>query len=425
MITNLEPVLYSVDYNFELKKWLEESYFFSSESLLEYVDAVILGYSFTTHTFIETKTTNKYGNFYGNVFEIEESTKYNVEVNLKYNGAILETINTNDGEFRFNNLNPQIKYDLEFNDLTNKYSSKLLNKIQPDIDINQDPVIYIIDNCRALSEKFYITFGIIVLGEPQVNLARAPANFKIDKINDTTYSVSGPNINKDFDFDILLDDYRDGGTKSVIKNIKANPKLTNIFYKCNNTLSDTTGKYNLKVTGNPIISSDHISIDGKANSVAYTKTECNDYFRDNPFTIYVDFVLKGFKNTANNEKVIFSTSGAVTNARSIQICVVQNKYLKFYISQDVSGTAQYSTILPLTEIEIGKRNVLKIVNDPTITTTVIFNDKIIYTHLMGFWPAVELTGFGDFTFGYNSTDNTLDKETILDLYEFRIMNHKF
>lgn len=208
---NNEKYIYNVDFEYELQSWLKDTKFYYTDSLYqEYGEAIIVGLSYTCFSMNNPVSDYDYGIIRGSVFEKTEETKFNVTVNLNYNGRIVRTLETVNGDFLFSNLNKEIQYDIEFIDTSNKYNPKLLKSLTPEFDIEQ-PAKLIKFYDAVVIDNFEYYFGVYSLGEPQITLQNAPSTFVVEKISDDIYKIKGKNNNAVINFTIRLDDYREGG----------------------------------------------------------------------------------------------------------------------------------------------------------------------------------------------------------------------
>lgn len=419
MITNTEQIYYSVDYKYELKSWLEQTKFYGADPVIDMGQAYILGLSYTNQTLYDLKKSYNYGSFSGAIFEKDEENIYNAKVQVNYNGNLVDELNTTNGLFSFSNLNKDLTYELKFIDTTNKYNSKSIN-LQPELDSNQDSHIFLYDTVRTKGDTISVYFEIYALGTPQVTLERAPTSYLLTKISDTIYSVTGNNDNKDIDFDIRLDDYRTDGLKTVYQNVKQN-SMSSVSFKFKNSLLDTSGVYSLSKIGNPVMSSDNISIDGKANSIQYVKNTNIDELGSDRFTIIFDIYFKGFKNASVvGNKYLLSAFGpeSSSNQSSFQLILDTNMYLMLSFLNNTA--TRYASPIRTTAAQIlpNNRYRIKIENNGYYLCYYI-NDVLIYAY-NGVTPAINLTGNGNLLFGGNSFDANTDRETIYDLYEFSV-----
>lgn len=422
MLSSLDKLYYSVEYIPKLSERVADKLYYESDIKvldLSY-DGTIIDLTDTSFTMKDTSKEYGYGVLKGSVFEKTEETKYNVKVNLKYNTKIIQNVETSDGDFIFTNVNPSLEYELEFIDESGKYLSKTVY-IKPDLDFEQEPKIFMYDELGFLSDNINIYFGIYTQGEPQVSLSRAPSTLSVSKVNETTYLISGSVSNKNLDFDILLDDYRDSGLKTTTYNIKQN-KSNLVKFDFKNTLSDTSGKITAEKVGNPVISTNHISVDTRANSIKLNNDPI--FMVDAPryFSLFIDIDIKAFKNpTVVGNKYFISSTGDINSfPRPFQILVEDNKYLKINIKNRAGQWINVVNKIPAGEIKMGQRNKIFIEYKDAVLNTYL-NDVLISS-----WWAQEavigLTDSGPLIFGGYGIDTNNDRDTIFDLYEFRFTN---
>lgn len=219
---NNEKYIYNVDFNYELQSWMNDTKLYYTDSIFQdRDDAFIIGLSYTCYTMNKAQVDNNFGVISGTVFEKTEATKYEALVKIKYNGSEVASEQTVNGEFSFNKLNKDLKYNIEFIDTTNKYTSKLLTEIQPVFDESQNPQIVTFFKPVATTKLEYY-FGVHAYGEEvNVSLIGAPT-LSIVKISDDIYKVVGANSGSTVEFTIQLDDIRNGTKYSVTKEIKSN-----------------------------------------------------------------------------------------------------------------------------------------------------------------------------------------------------------
>lgn len=422
MLSNLDKLYYSVEYIPKLSDRLSDKLYYDAEVReldFSFVGEII-GLTNTFFTMKDTSMEYGFGILKGSVFEKTEETKYNVKVNLKYNNSIVQSVETLNGDFIFTNVNPSLKYDIDFIDETGKYLSKSVSII-PELDIEQNPKIIMFDKLEFLSENINIYFGIYTQGEPQVSLSRAPSTLSVSKVNETTYLISGAVSNKNLDFDILLDDYRDSGLKTTTYNIKQN-KSNLVKFDFKNTLSDTSGKITAEKVGNPVISTNHISVDTRANSIKLNNDPI--FMVDAPryFSLFIDIDIKAFKNpTVVGNKYFISSTGDINSfPRPFQILVEDNKYLKINIKNRAGQWINVVNKIPAGEIKMGQRNKIFIEYKDAVLNTYL-NDVLI-SSWWGQEAVIGLTDSGPLIFGGYGIDTNNDRDTIFDLYEFRFTN---
>lgn len=422
MLSSLDKLYYSVEYIPKLSNRLSDKLYYDADvSILDLsVEGTIVDLTGTSFTMKETTKEYGYGLLKGSVFEKTEETKYNVKVNLKYNNKIIQSIKTTDGDFIFENVNPALQYDIDFIDETGKYLSKSVS-ITPELDLEQNPKIFMFDELKLLSDNINLYFGIYALGDPQVSLSRAPSTLTVSKINETTYLISGPISNKNLDFDILLDDYRESGLKSTTYNVKQDKsKLVKFDFK--NTLSDTSGRITSEKVGNPVLSSNNISIDTRANSIKINSDPIFIVEPPNFFSIYIDMDIKAFKNpTVVGNKYFISTSGDInSNTRPFQLLVEDNKYLKINIKNRSGAWINVVNKVPIGEIKMGQRNKIFIEYKYSILNTYL--NGVLISSWWGQEAVIGMTDSGPLIFGGYGIDTNNDRDTIFDLYEFRFTN---
>lgn len=422
MLSNLDKLYYSVEYIPKLSDRLSDKLYYDAEVReldFSFVGEII-GLTNTFFTMKDTSMEYGFGILKGSVFEKTEETKYNVKVNLKYNNLIVQSVETLNGDFIFTNVNPSLKYDIDFIDETGKYLSKSVS-ITPELDIEQNPKIIMFDKLEFLSENINIYFGIYTQGEPQVSLSRAPSTLSVSKVNETTYLISGAVSNKNLDFDILLDDYRDSGLKTTTYNIKQN-KSNLVKFDFKNTLSDTSGKITAEKVGNPVLSSNHISVDTRANSIKLNSDPIFVVDAPRYFSLFIDIDIKAFKNpTVVGNKYFISTNGDINSfPRPFQILVEDNKYLKINIKNRAGQWINVVNKIPAGEIKMGQRNKIFIEYKDAVLNTYL-NDVLI-SSWWGQEAVIGLTESGPLIFGGYGIDANNDRDTIFDLYEFRFTN---
>ena len=155
MLSNLDKLYYSVEYIPKLSDRLSDKLYYDAEVReldFSFVGEII-GLTNTFFTMKDTSMEYGFGILKGSVFEKTEETKYNVKVNLKYNNLIVQSVETLNGDFIFTNVNPSLKYDIDFIDETGKYLSKSVS-ITPELDIEQNPKIIMFDNIDFLKIIF-------------------------------------------------------------------------------------------------------------------------------------------------------------------------------------------------------------------------------------------------------------------------------
>lgn len=168
--------------------------------------------------------TQEYGDsfFQSQTFEIKEDTKYNdvtyMVVEAETN-KLVKTYNSTDGSFNIQDLIDNIKYNIIVIDNTKKYTGKYIDNIVPQVDDTKKT------NVIKLYEKrengvYTAGFKIHYLGQPQINLAAAPAYLSLIKADDTTYTVKGNTTDKVIKYELVLDDYREDKLVQKIKQIE-------------------------------------------------------------------------------------------------------------------------------------------------------------------------------------------------------------
>lgn len=160
--------------------------------------------------------------FQGQSFEIKEPDKYNdityMVVEAETN-KLIKTYNSIDGSFNIEDLADNRKYNIIVIDNTKKYTGKYLDNIIPQVDDTKKTYV------RKLYERrengiYTAMFKLGFLGQPQVNLAAAPAYLSLIKADDTTYTVKGNTTDKVIKYELVLDDYREDKLVQKIKQIE-------------------------------------------------------------------------------------------------------------------------------------------------------------------------------------------------------------
>lgn len=219
MQTNIEKTFFTVDYEYNVPKWIEETRFYYADSTPNIGDVIIIGISNTCYQF-KNPLYNNHGIFEGSVFEKAEPTKYDVTVNLVYKGSKIKSMQTTNGDFKFIGINKELEYTMEFIDNTNKYNPKMLKDIIPGVDDSQPPEVQLFFKL-VTGDKIDYYFGIHYQGVPTVSLIGAPPSFNLMKISDSIYRVVGSvPINTKPSFTIQLDDLRDIGKVTSTKEVK-------------------------------------------------------------------------------------------------------------------------------------------------------------------------------------------------------------
>lgn len=170
-----------------------------------------------------------YASFAGTCYEKNEEKRYNVDVRVyDKSNNLISTLVTNNGEFKFINLNKDIFYNIEFQDNSNKYLGKKIYSIKPETDIIQPCAIVLMDYKKDITvgstyKAIFKTYGI---GSKGVSSTNKPAWLTIDQINSDFYSIYGtiPSGTTNVNYTIRLSDSRTNGeyTSDVIISHKVN-----------------------------------------------------------------------------------------------------------------------------------------------------------------------------------------------------------
>lgn len=160
--------------------------------------------------------------FQAQSFEIKEDTKYNdvtyMIVEAETN-KLIKTYKSTDGSVNIQDLIDNRKYNIIVIDNTKKYTGKYIDNIVPQVDDTKKTNVIKVYEKRE-NGVYTAVFKIHYLGQPQINLAAAPAYLSLIKADDTTYTVKGNTTDKVIKYELVLDDYREDKLVQKIKQIE-------------------------------------------------------------------------------------------------------------------------------------------------------------------------------------------------------------
>ena len=350
-------------------------------------------------------------------------TTYNANIILSRvdTGDFVAKTVTNNGSFNFKNLNMDLKYKVTAIDETYKYDGKVIDDIQPYLDLTKDSKIYLLLQTPIITLEYTAYFKIDVLGEPQISINNKPSWMTLTKINDEIYKVSGiPTTFVDIDYTFVVDDYREDSSVNHVE-LRVQNKNTNILkYKFTNTLLDSSTKYEALKVGNPVLTPTSIKVDGKTNSININKNNITELGYEN-FTIYFDFTLVAFKNpSVVGNKYLCCSYGGTNDPYQTHILLVNNKYIQVGSRNETNnGWVDLANSTAKAEVNVGNRYMLKVVQENR-QVSMYLNDNFL-TKIDASNVKYDLAANGYIMFGANGYDANSDRETQIDVHEFTII----
>lgn len=413
-------MIYDADHEYKFRRWLDLKQYSA-----DYFDITndAEGELFGEIKFNTIKENSGDGAIDGNVYEKTIDTTYNANIILSRvdTGDFVAKTLTNNGSFNFKNLNVNLKYKVTAIDETFKYDGKVIDNIEPYLDLTTDSKIYLLNQTPIITLEYTAYFKIKVLGEPQISINNKPSWMTLTKISDDIYKVSGiPTTYVDIDYTFVVDDYREDSSVNHVELRVQNKNQSILKYKFTNTLMDSSTKYEAVKVGNPTLTPTAVKIDGKANSININKNPMTELGYDN-FTIYFDFTMVAFKNpSVVGNKYLCCSNGSTNDPYQMHILLTNNKYIKIANRNEGNSTwvgADYTTVDA--EVNVGNRYMFKIVQENR-QVRLYLNNK-----LLGVQDATDrkfdIGANGFLMFGSNGYDANADRETQIDVHEFTII----
>ena len=186
-------MIYDADHEYKFRRWLDLKQYSA-----DYFDITndAEGELFGEIKFNTIKENSGDGAIDGNVYEKTIDNTYNANIILSRvdTGDFVAKTLTNNGSFNFKNLNINLKYKVTAIDETFKYDGKVIDNIEPYLDLTTDSKIYLLNQTPIITLEYTAYFKIKVLGEPQISINNKPSWMTLTKISDdiyNTYNICG------------------------------------------------------------------------------------------------------------------------------------------------------------------------------------------------------------------------------------------